>query len=419
MAGRSRSARSAPACGSLSTRSPSPRRPASRPPGPGAPEATPRPPEPCTRRARRRPRARLLRSPRRTGRSAPPALARSARRGRGLRPAEARSAECRAELLEEAAVRPVVAVVLGALEVLQETALLVREVARDGDVHEHAVVAAAAALQHRHAPPAQHADLAGLRARLELELGVAVEGVDGHRGAERGLRHGEVDGGHDVVAVTHEARVAPHVDLHVDVARPPAEGACVALAREADPLAVVDPSGDVDVQLTLLGHPPGACAVRARGLDDLAGASATRATLRPDELAEDGARDRLQPAEPLAGRAGRRRGSGGGARSGADGAADDDREGHAAANALRRLDELHLDLGEHVGAARRSPARPAAEATEEVVPEEGREEVGEVPEVELGRPETTGSEALVTVTVVELSRLRLREHLVRLRSLAK
>jgi hypothetical protein len=309
--------------------------------------------------------------------------------------------------------------VLGALEVLQETALLVREVARDCDVDEHAVVAAAASLQYRHAPAAQHADLARLRARLELELGVAVERVDGHGGAEGRLRHGEVDGGDDVVAVAHEARVGAHVDLDVDVARPPAEGARVALAREADSLAVVDPRRDVDLQLTLLGHPPGARAVRARRLDHPAGAPAARAALRPDELAEHGARDRLQPPKPLAGRAGRRRRAGGGARPGARGAADGDGEGHAAANAARRLDELHLDLGEHVSAARGAPARPAAEAAEEVVAEEGREEVGEVPEVELGGPEPTGSEALVAVTVVELSCLRLREHLVGLRRLAK
>ena len=40
------------------------------------------------------------------------------------------------------------------------------------------MVAAAEALQDRHAAAAQHADLAGLRARVELELDLAVERLD-------------------------------------------------------------------------------------------------------------------------------------------------------------------------------------------------------------------------------------------------
>ena len=59
------------------------------------------------------------------------------------------------------------------------------------------------------------------------------------------------------------------------------------------------------------------------------------------------------------------------------------------------------------------------ERSEDVVSEEGREEVGEVPEVEVGGPEAAGAEPLVSVPVVELAGLGLREHLVGLGHLAE
>jgi hypothetical protein len=83
--------------------------------------------------------------------------------------------------------------VLGPRELLEQPALLVAEVARDGHVHEQAMVSAPEALEHRHALPAQHADLARLRSRLELELDVAVERRDASLRPERRLGHRQVD----------------------------------------------------------------------------------------------------------------------------------------------------------------------------------------------------------------------------------
>ena len=94
--------------------------------------------------------------------------------------------------------------------------------------------------------PAQDAHLAGLRARLELELDVAVERRHVDRCAERGLRHRQVDRREQVVALADEARVGPDVDEHVEVAGAAAGLAGVALAADADPLAVVDPRRDLD-----------------------------------------------------------------------------------------------------------------------------------------------------------------------------
>ena len=59
--------------------------------------------------------------------------------------------------------------------------------------------------------PAQDANLARLRSGLELELDVAVEGLDLDRRAEGRLRHRQVDRRDDVVALPNEPRVGPHV----------------------------------------------------------------------------------------------------------------------------------------------------------------------------------------------------------------
>ena len=83
-----------------------------------------------------------------------------------------------------------------------------------------------------------------------------------------------------------------------------------------------------------------------------------------------------------------------------------DVERHLSGHSLRGLLELDVDLGGDVGSAARVPHR------EEIVAEERREDVGEVPEVELRRVEAAAPEAGVAVPVVELARLGVREHLV-------
>ena len=99
---------------------------------------------------------------------------------------------------------------------------------------------------------------------------------------------------------------------------------------------------------------------------------AVRARVRAHELAEDAARHLLQPAGAAAARAvdGLR------ARLDAVAAAGRARDGHVERHlhlrAGRRLAELDLDRRADVGAA---PAAPAAAAAEDVVAEEGREDV--------------------------------------------
>src|SRR5581483_3668031 len=190
------------------------------------------------------------------------------------------------------------------LELPQQPPLLVRQPPGHRDVDEQLQVPAAATLEDRHALAAEDADLAGLRPGLERELDLALQRRHRHRRAERGLRDRQVDGRKEIVALAREPWVGPDAHEHVQVAGTAAQSPGVTLAAEPDPLAVVDARRDLNRELPLLQHPAGAVAGRARMLDDAADTCAARAGLRPDELAEDGVGDGLQPARAAAGGAG-------------------------------------------------------------------------------------------------------------------
>ena len=123
---------------------------------------------------------------------------------------------------------------------------------------------------------------------------------------------------------------------------------------------------------------------RARLLDPPARAGARRAGLGADELAEDASRHLLQPPGSVARRAGRDLGARLRAVAPAARAGHGRLERHLARDAVGRLDEVDLDRRDEVGAARAAASGAAAE--QHVVAEEGREEVGEVAEVDVARP---------------------------------
>src|SRR5207249_571896 len=150
------------------------------------------------------------------------------------------------------------------------------------------------------------------------------------------------------------------------------------LSREADPLPVVDARRDLDVEAPLLEHAACAVAVLAGVLDDPAGTGTAPARLAAHELAEPGTRHVLEASASPAVRAAR-----------------DGRAG--------------LDLRGDVRSARAARARRDAE---DVVSEEGREDVGEAAEVERRRPEAATPQPGVAEAVIELARLGLREDLV-------
>src|SRR5262249_35181547 len=155
----------------------------------------------------------------------------------------------------------------GLAEAAEQVALLLGQAAGDGDVDPHVLVAAPEALEHGHSFPAEDAHRAGLRARFELELSLTVEGRHGDLRAERRLGHRQRHARIDVVALTDEVAVRAHGDAHVDVAGAGTRRAGMALARDADALAVVNPGRNVDVERALLDDTALAAALAARCLD--------------------------------------------------------------------------------------------------------------------------------------------------------
>src|SRR3954447_8038250 len=326
-------------------------------------------------------------------------------------------AERALELAEEPFGLPVRALVGALVELAQEAALLVVEVVRHEDVDKDPLVAAAVALQDRHAAPAQDDDLARLRPRRQLELLLPVERRDRERGAERGLRERQVDGRVDVVAFAHESLVGTDLHLDIDVAGPPADEPGVPRAGQADLLAVVDPRRDLDRQRPLLDDAAGAATLGARPLDPAAGAGARRAGLGADELAENAPRHLLQPPGAVARRAGRDLASRFRAAASAVRAGHGCLERDLARHAVGGLDELDLHGRHEIGTAR--AATTTAGAEDHVVAEEGREEVGEVAEVDVSALEAAASQSRMAVAVVKVAGLRVREHLVGLDHLAE
>src|SRR5919198_5677154 len=156
----------------------------------------------------------------------------------------------------------------------------------------------------------------------------------------------------------------------------------MALARDPEPLPVVDPGRNLDVERPLGDLPPLTVAIAARVLDDASGALAPRAHLRVHELAERRLPNLLKAAGAVADRT--VNGSGSRLRAAAPARLADDGDGEPdlARHSVRGLDEVDLDIGGDVAAAPPARTRDA----EEIVAEEGREEVGDVAEVEVGGP---------------------------------
>src|SRR5262249_34851363 len=152
--------------------------------------------------------------------------------------------------------------------------------------------------------------------------------------------------------VAAEERVLLHADDHVQVARRPARGSRLALARDPELAARVDARRDLHVQLALHGQLSLAAAVLARVRDDAAGPAAAPA----------GAGDAEEPllerdlAAASARGAGRGLGARGRARAVADRAVLGPWDLQRGLGAESRLLERQLEVVAQVGPAARPPA---------------------------------------------------------------
>ena len=135
----------------------------------------------------------------------------------------------------------------------QQAPLLVVQVARHEDVDEHPAGRRGRGSGEPACPRPRRTTISPGCVPGCSSSSSAVERRDRHGGAERGLRQGQVDGRVDVVAP--RARIARRGRMcapDVDVPGAAADSPGVALAGHADPLAVVDPRRDVDLERSLL-----------------------------------------------------------------------------------------------------------------------------------------------------------------------
>ena len=222
--------------------------------------------------------------------------------------------------------------------------------------------------------PRSDAHVAGLRAGLQLELVVAVERRDREAAAERRLGHRQVERRDDVVPVADEPR-SPGARGRGRRGRRRGRRATPACPSpgEADPLAVVDPRRDLDVDGLLLGDAAVAAARRHGRGDHLARAAARRAGLRADELAEGRVEtDWSRPAPP-------QRPAGLGLVPGSAPEPSQASQGSETGNGTARVtpsaaSTSSISISTRMSPPRPDAARPAARA-EDVLAEEDREDV--------------------------------------------
>jgi hypothetical protein len=178
----------------------------------------------------------------------------------------------------------------------------------------------------------------------------------------------------------------------------------------------MDPGRDLDLERAFLEHAAGAVTASAWMVDDPPGPRTARARLSADELAEARAGDMLDATAAAAVLARGRRLAGLDSVAPAFVADEGELNRHGPLDPGCRLLELDLDLGRDICAA--SAARACGDP-EHVVAEEGREDVGEAPEVERSWAEAAAAQPGMTEAVVETPRLGLGQHLVGLDDFAK
>ncbi len=259
-------------------------------------------------------------------------------------------------------------------ELAKQVGLLVGKLRRHLDDEFGTQVAAAPALQPRHAALAEHELLARLRTGRDGDLLVTIERRQLDRGPQGGLgdRHG--DHRHEVVAVAEVALVRLDAQVHVEVTGAAATRTCGAASGQPQRRAAVDSCRHVDLVGVLGRDTALAPARRARGDDDLAEPAAARARRRRDHLPEQALADTLNLAAAVAVDARHRLRAAAGSGAVAVGAALRQAQGHRHRRAEHRL--LERDRGDRLHVlAPRWPARPATCSPAEPTTEQRAEQI--------------------------------------------
>src|SRR5579883_1349068 len=161
---------------------------------------------------------------------------------------------------------------------LKQAPLLARKLGRDVHIQMHIEVAAASALNARHAQAANAQPRAGLRPFRNLQRLNAVEGVQLDRSAESGLRDVDGKGAMQVVFLALENRVFGDFDDHVEIAGRTAVDSRLAFLRQAKLRPVVHARRNIHLEPSLAANVAFASAIPARPADNLSASAALRAS---------------------------------------------------------------------------------------------------------------------------------------------
>src|SRR5689334_21496370 len=222
------------------------------------------------------------------------------------------------ERVEDPAVRGWDGLTRFARELFEQLTLLLGQLLRHLDIdHDMEIPARSGPPEVGHTLATQPDGRVRLRARLDLDLLLAIDRRHRDRRTERGLRDRDRRLVVKLRAGAAKRRMWRDVDYDVQRARRTAARPHLPLVGEPDLVALVDAGGDGHAQHPLRFDPAIAMTGRARALDDLALAPATRAGRDVDHLAEHRLANTSDLAPTFALRTGGRLGPGRGATAGA------------------------------------------------------------------------------------------------------
>src|SRR5947207_3760667 len=158
--------------------------------------------------------------------------------------------------------------VLHLTQLLQQLALLRRQLGRRPDMDADMQIAMAALAEARQAFGAQAVRHTGLRSGVDPQRRLAEWCGNLHLRAQCSLREGDAEIVDEVVAVTLEARIFLDVEHRDEIAARPVAGSRDALPSQREVVVVGDAGGHVDLNRLLRFDLPVAAAAVARAVDD-------------------------------------------------------------------------------------------------------------------------------------------------------
>ena len=173
------------------------------------------------------------------------------------------------QLVQKATAFLIVFIAAFLFKLAQQIFLLLAEIFgnlhRDTDV----LIALDVGIQAGDSPSLQLKDIAGLSALVDLITDLAVQCGNNDLATQRCLDEGDGKFAPDIVTAPLKDGVGTNPNLHDQIAGRTAIGPGIAMTANAHDLPVIDPGGDIDLNLMLLADTSGSATDTAGGFDDL------------------------------------------------------------------------------------------------------------------------------------------------------